>query len=210
MKRLNPETNQPFERGYKRQDGRYFFQYNIQIVKRNGFFQEIWLSEIALNRYKKTQRKVKKIYAKNNPDKTIAKSNKRRAKKLQRIPRWIKDVFVKEIAEYYAMAKELEKIFPWKQHVDHIIPLQGKNVSGLHVPWNLQILSKKANLEKGNKYVDEINASYLPTANYRQIKKPAQLSLILTTGAGENDDDANDYLGAVQGENAYRRAKEGC
>ena len=53
--------------------------------------------------------------------------------------------------EAYDLAKSREKLFGFKWHVDHIIPLNGKNVSGLHVWNNLQVIPAVVNLSKGNK-----------------------------------------------------------
>lgn len=49
----------------------------------------------------------------------------------------------------------------------------------------------------------------LPTKSRKSGKDDSQLGFVFTTGIGEDYDDANDYLGATQGENSYRSAKEG-
>jgi len=72
----------------------------------------------------------------------------RRARVRSAQPEWADK---QEIAKIYSQAKLAEAVTGLKYHVDHIIPLQGKNVCGLHVPWNLQILEATDNLVKGNR-----------------------------------------------------------
>ena len=91
-------------------------------------------------------------WQKENLDKCAFYNSKRRAAQAQATPTWLTKEHLNLIQEFYSMAKELESVFPWKQHGDHITPINGKNVCGLNVPWNLQILSKQANLQKGNKH----------------------------------------------------------
>jgi len=102
-----------------------------------------------INRLKRREQNAR--WDKNNKGKANAKTAKRHAAKMLRMPKWLSQEQLAEIREFYVMAKELEKVFPWKQAVDHIVPLQGKIVSGLHVPWNLQILPAFLNSSKGNK-----------------------------------------------------------
>jgi len=78
------------------------------------------------------------------------KENMRRAKKLKATPNWLTEQHIEEIKNKYKESKELttkETTYT----VDHIIPLQGETVSGLHVPWNLQILTLEENSSKKNK-----------------------------------------------------------
>ena len=91
-------------------------------------------------------------WAKNNPDKHNALGAKYRAAKLQRTPPWLTKEHWDDIRYVFSVAKELEKFSEESLEIDHIIPLQGGNVSGLHVPWNLQILTSSENASKGNKF----------------------------------------------------------
>ena len=91
-------------------------------------------------------------YRHNNIDKVNSYSAKRRASKLQRTPSWFSNEDDQKIKDLYTQAKNLEKLHGVKYHVDHIIPLQGKLVSGLHISSNLQIITAKDNLSKGNTY----------------------------------------------------------
>lgn len=71
-----------------------------------------------------------------------ARNAKYRASKIQRCPPWAD---LEKISEIYSLCPE-------GYHVDHIIPLNGKWVSGLHVPNNLQYLLARDNLAKSNKW----------------------------------------------------------
>jgi len=91
---------------------------------------------------------------KENPDKTRAYAAKRRSRKHNATPEWLTEEQDNKIKLYYKIAKALEMMDGVKRHVDHIVPLKGKGVRGLHVPWNLQILTAEQNLSKNNSYSD--------------------------------------------------------
>jgi hypothetical protein len=150
MRRLNPDTEKPFVKGDWRDDGLRFWGYGQKKYKKTGYFVEYWRTN---EKYELENQKIRD-WQSNNRDKANANAANTRAKRRDRKPRWIKDVFVTEIKVWYKRAKILKQFTGQLWEVDHIVPLNGKKVSGLHVPWNLQLLTKKQNREKRNTHVD--------------------------------------------------------
>lgn len=104
-----------------------------------------WGAKYYAQNSEKVAAKSKK-YRENNKEHLSAYmrmySAKRHATKLKAIPLW----FEKEkVTLIYKKAQE------WGFQVDHVIPLQGKNVCGLHCWANLQLLDKSSNASKGNR-----------------------------------------------------------
>lgn len=174
MKRINPETGLPFKSGAIRGDGRVFYGYQTNIVDKKGFYAEQWVTveswEKRKNRtkqWKKDNPKKANLWQTKNPqkakelqknweihnkDRRNSINAKRRSCKIKRTPFWLNQQQLSEIKKFYTKAKELEALTGIKHHVDHIVPLQGENVSGLHVPWNLQILTQSENCSKSNSF----------------------------------------------------------
>lgn len=90
---------------------------------------------------------------KNEYKKSSGEVAKRRASKDQRTPAWLSDDDYWMMKEIYALSALRTKLTGIKWNVDHIIPLRGKMVSGLHVPQNMQVITKQANLLKGSKHL---------------------------------------------------------
>lgn len=83
-----------------------------------------------------------------------ALSAKRKALKKSATPKWLSKDQLNQIKEFYILAQELAWLNQDGKpfHVDHIVPLQHGDVCGLHVPWNLQLLSQQDNLSKLNSF----------------------------------------------------------
>lgn len=87
-------------------------------------------------------------WKKANLAKTAANEANRRARKIQATPFWAN----KDLIEYFYIKAKFMTWFTGVPHeVDHIVPLRGKNVCGLHVENNLQVIPEIENVKKGNR-----------------------------------------------------------
>lgn len=65
-------------------------------------------------------------------------------------PAWITKEDRQVMRGLYKQREELSSVTGLEHHVDHIIPLNGLSVCGLHVPWNLQVIPREQNSRKSN------------------------------------------------------------
>lgn len=98
--------------------------------------------------------KARKLeYARTHKGVINAAVARRKAALLQRTPSWLTNDEHWIIEEAYELAARRTKLLGFDWHVDHIIPLQGKLVSGLHVPANLRVIPGIDNVRKKNTFV---------------------------------------------------------
>jgi hypothetical protein len=88
-------------------------------------------------------------WQKSNMPRAIAGIAKRKAAMLQRTPKWAD---MEAIVAFYDKARELTQLTGIRHEVDHIIPMQGKKVSGLHIAENLRVITSVENRKKGNRF----------------------------------------------------------
>jgi 5-methylcytosine-specific restriction endonuclease McrA len=106
---------------------------------------ELYYSNLEVNR------EARKTYYKQTKQSYYVRKAKRRASLMCRTPSWLTEDQHNQINAFYWLAKLQQELTDTKYEVDHIVPLQGKTVCGLHVPWNLQVITMEQNRQKANK-----------------------------------------------------------
>lgn len=96
-------------------------------------------------------RQASKNWKRSNPAKVAKHASHRRAAQDARMPSWLTAADHLEFDSIYKYCSGL-RAAGLDYHVDHIVPLRGKSVSGLHVPWNLRVIPAVDNMRKGNRF----------------------------------------------------------
>lgn len=111
--------------------------------KKNNILKNRKSSNSYYKRNAEVYKKAAKKWRKLNPGKTNFMTAKRRSWIKRATPSWAN---LEKIMQIYMQC-------PKGYHVDHIIPLRGKDICGLHIESNLQYLPASENIKKGNRYV---------------------------------------------------------
>lgn len=112
-------------------------------------------NEERLIKYREANRerfvKAARQWQRDNASRHAANVSRRRSAKIMRTPNWLTEEHLAEIEGFYHEAREVTAKTGVKHVVDHIVPLLGETVCGLHVPWNLQVITFSRNCRKGNR-----------------------------------------------------------
>jgi 5-methylcytosine-specific restriction endonuclease McrA len=92
-------------------------------------------------------------YKQANPELYKALTSVRKRRHRNATPKWVTTEQKFAMRALYLQAQELTRITGERYVVDHIVPLINDSVCGLHVPWNLRVITQEENLQKSNKLV---------------------------------------------------------
>ena len=108
----------------------------------------------AAARPSEEKRRSQKTWKDTNVLSVRADTKNRRRKHRLATPKWLTLAQRREMREMYKIAITLSKTTGEPYVVDHIVPLRSDEVCGLHVPWNLRVITREENLRKSNQLVD--------------------------------------------------------
>jgi 5-methylcytosine-specific restriction endonuclease McrA len=96
-------------------------------------------------------REYRNVWKENNVLQVRADTKARRRKHRDATPPWLTRKQKTEIRQLYQITITMTKTTGEQYVVDHIVPLRSPDVCGLHVPWNLRVITREENLKKSNK-----------------------------------------------------------
>jgi len=136
----------------------YFREYNKrEDVKdrKNEWYQENRETVInnAATRPAHVLREYRNAWKANHKTQVLADNKVRRRKHREATPPWLTRKQKSEIRQLYQIAITMTQTTGEQYVVDHIVPLRSHEVCGLHVPWNLRVITQEENLKKSNKLV---------------------------------------------------------
>jgi 5-methylcytosine-specific restriction endonuclease McrA len=100
------------------------------------------------------KRRLQAEYKDRNVDVVRADTSVRKRRHREATPKWLTPAERLQMRDLYVQARKLTELTRERYVVDHIVPLRGEAVCGLHVPWNLRVITQEENLKKSNKHVD--------------------------------------------------------
>lgn len=123
--------------------GQRYYERNKELVKAR-----------AAARPAEEKRAYRKKWETSNPEHKKAQTSLRKRRHREATPSWVTQDQTRAMRGLYLQAQVLTKTTGERYVVDHIVPLLGEEVCGLHVPWNLRVITQEENLKKSNKLVD--------------------------------------------------------
>jgi hypothetical protein len=137
----------------------YFAEYNrreaVKDAKHDWYLENREQVMAAANtRPAHVKREYQAAWKDRNKTWVRADTKARRRKHREATPPWLSRKQKSEIRQMYQVAITLTQTTGEQYVVDHIVPLRSDVVCGLHVAWNLRVVTQSENLQKSNKLVD--------------------------------------------------------